>query len=445
MRNRRSSYYWLASFLALMSTSVLAQEADVLPKRCASDERNELLDLKFPGLRQQREQLELRINRFINEGKGQLRTKADEELIRIPVVVHVVHNTANGRIGGVGNPNISKEQILSQIDVLNEDYQRVGGGFNDNPVGVDARIEFFLAEFDPDGRPTGDGAITRTYTAKDSFDPRDDDDEIASLISWPSDQYLNIWVCRLTPIILGVAQFPSLSGLEGMDNSEAALDKTDGVYIDFRAFGRSSEGNTLSMYNLGRTATHEIGHWLGLIHPWGFINNSCGTDYCEDTPPTDRGYEPRTAVCEDIYSNCSRTRQRVMIENYMDYSPDKCMNTFTADQLARMKAVLALSPRRVKLLENEKKGRLASTNRLAINLFPNPIEDKELKAEVSFLDYQDLTVTIYDLTGLPKSSVSFMGAWSKRVRMDVSKLTSGIYILEAKTKNEVTTKRFVVF
>lgn len=430
-----------------MSTSALAQEVDVFPKRCASDERNELLNLKFPGLRQQREQLELRINRFIKEDKGKLRTKADEEVIRIPVVVHVVHNTANGRIGGVNNPNISEEQILSQIKVLNEDYGRKENtnGFNDNPVGVDTRIEFFLAEFDPDGRPAGDGAITRTYTTKETFDPRYDDDELAALIHWPSDQYLNIWVCRLTPTILGVAQFPSLQGLEGMDESEAPLDKTDGVYIDFKAFGKGSDAITSSMYNLGRTTTHEIGHWLGLLHPWGINNNSCGTDYCEDTPPTDRGYEPRTAVCEDVYSNCNRTRERVMIENYMDYSPDKCMNTFTADQLSRMKAVLAQSPRRVKLLENEKRGRLASTNRLVINLFPNPIEDKVLRAEVSFLDYQDLTVTIYDLTGLPKSSISYNGVWSKRVKMDVSKLTSGIYILEAKTKNEVTTKRFVVF
>lgn len=427
-----------------MSTQALAQVAELLPRRCATDERNEVLNKRFPGFHQRQEQSEMRINKFINDAKGRLRT-ADDEVIRIPIVVHVVHNTADGRIGGLDNPNISKEQILTQIEVLNEDYRRKENtnGFNENPVGIDAKIEFFLAEFDEDGRPT-DG-ITRTYTAKDYFDPRNDDDELAALIHWPSDQYLNIWVCRLTSTILGVAQFPSLQGLDGMDNSEATLDKTDGVYIDFKAFGRRSGAITSSMYNLGRTATHEIGHWLGLIHPWGFATNSCGTDYCEDTPPTDRGYEPRSNICEDIYSNCSRTRERVMIENYMDYSPDKCMNVFTADQLSRMKAVFALSPRRVKLLKNAKKGRLASTNQLAITIYPNPIENKELSADVSFQDYQDLTVTIYDLTGLRKSSVSFQEAWSKRVRMDVSKLTSGIYILEAKTKNEVSTKRFVVF
>jgi hypothetical protein len=444
MKNR-SNRYWFASVFALLSLKTMAQDTLVYPRRCASDERNEVLNLRYPGLAQRRTNAELRINKFIKEGKGKLRTSADGEIIRIPVVVHVVHNTGDGRIGGLDNPNISKEQILSQIEVLNEDYRRKEdtNGFNTDPVGVDTGIEFFLAEFDEDGRVT-DG-ITRTYTQKKEFDPRNDDDELAALIHWPSDQYLNIWVCKLIPTILGVAQFPSVSGLDGMDMSEAALDKTDGVFIDFKAFGRQTGAITSSMYNLGRTATHEIGHWLGLIHPWGLDNYNCGTDYCEDTPPTDRGYEPRTAVCEEVFSNCNRTRNRVMIENYMDYSPDKCMNIFTADQLARMKAVLALSPRRVKLIENEKKGRLAASEQLTISIYPNPITENELRADVSFFDYQDLTVTIYDLIGLPKSIMSFREAWSKRIRMDVSKLPAGIYILEAKTNNEVVTKRFVVY
>lgn len=427
-----------------MSTKALAQEVTIFPTRCASDERNEVLNRKFPGFLQRTELSQIQIDKFIREGRGKLRT-ADDEIIRIPVVVHVIHNTADGRIGGRDNPNISRAQIDSQLVVLNEDYQRKvkTNGFNDNPVGVDTRIEFFLTDFDEDGRSTS--GITRTYTQKEYFDPRNDDDELAELIHWPSDQYLNIWVCRLVPTILGVAQFPSLQGLDGMDNSEASLDKTDGVYIDFKAFGRNSDAITSSMYNLGRTATHEIGHWLGLIHPWGFATNTCGTDYCDDTPPTNRGYEPRSAVCESFLPNCTRINEPAMIENYMDYSPDKCMNVFTVDQLARMKAVLSLSPRRVKLVENEKRGRLAETSKLAISIYPNPIQDGELKADVSFSDFQDLTVTIYDLMGLPKSNVSYNGAWSKRVRIDVSKLTSGIYILEAKTKSEVSSKRFVVF
>jgi hypothetical protein len=443
MKNLKTRFLSIFFFVCI-AVQLKAQQSDTSIRRCATEERDEILFSRFPELQRSRFQSESILEKYINDSKERLRV-GDDEVIHIPVVVHVIHNQSNGRIGGVGNPNISDEQIKSQIEVLNEDYRKKEGtnGFNTNPVGVDARIEFFLAEFDENGRATN--GITRNfYDAKAEFDPRYDNKELANLISWPSDQYLNIWVCKLNGNFLGIAQFPSLTGVEGLDNSEANLENTDGVIIDFRVFGRKTGAITSSVYNLGRTTTHEIGHWLGLIHTWGFVNNSCGTDYCDDTPPTDKPYEPNPAVCQDVYSNCSGASTRVMIENYMDYSPDRCMNIFTQDQLERVKAVFALSPRRVRLLENSIKGRLQPTEKLTIAIYPNPVENGELRADISFPDYKDITVTIYDSRGLVRNTMFYQEVWSKRIKMDVGGLPSGLYILEAKINEETTTKRFVI-
>ena len=131
-----------------------------------------------------------------------------------------------------------------------------------------------------------------------------------------------------------------------MPDSTELLEKTDGVFIDYRAFGIGG-AITSRLYNLGRTTTHEVGHWLGLIHTWG--DTDCGDDYCADTPPAERGNQ--SASCGPIFSNCSGVRTRNMTENYMDYSPDSCMNIFTKNQSERMMAVIEKSPRRARLVK----------------------------------------------------------------------------------------------
>src|SRR5690606_1243962 len=122
---------------------------------------------------------------------------------------------------------------------------------------------------------------------------------LAQISSWPSDAYLNIWVCTLTADYLGYAQFPSVAGIPGLNESQAEAAATDGVIIDYRYFGDTGavEGN---LYNRGRTTTHEVGHWLGLLHIWG--DARCGDDYCDDTPWAERSNETKT--CDAIFSNC---------------------------------------------------------------------------------------------------------------------------------------------
>lgn len=277
--------------------------------------------------------------------------KRTESIFRIPVVFHVIHNNANGEIG-VGS-NISDAQIKSQIEVLNQDYGRKPGtrGFNSSTVGADMEIEFFLATTDDNCMATK--AITRHYyQPKAVFDPNNDEILIKSFGYWPSDKYLNIWVTSLSGGILGISPFPNNTSLSGLSDFEVQPElngpiinhKTVGNRIGTSAVGSDS-------YAYGRTATHEIGHWLGLFHPWG-SGIGCDTDYCDDTPESNGGNQTKNN-CADKFSNCNNNGPvRVMIENYMDYSEDKCMNIFTQDQKARMRTTLTNSPERAALVSS---------------------------------------------------------------------------------------------
>lgn len=132
-----------------------------------------------------------------------------------------------------------------------------------------------------------------------------------------------------------------------------------------------------------------------------------------------------------------------MIENYMDYSPDSCMNIFTGDQMSRMKAVLALSPRRAKLVESAKIGRLDPSERLSVEVFPNPATS-EVNATVRFPDYEDFTVTVYDQLGNAVQYLNYFDVWSRRITVDINKFNTGLYFLKVTTGKESVTKRFVI-
>lgn len=241
--------------------------------------------------------------------------------IRIPVVVHVVHKTPE--------QDISREQVDSQIRVLNEDFRRrnpdastIPAAFA--PLAADARITFALATSDPAGNPT-DG-ITRTRTTVDAFG---DDDSVKSSATggadaWPAAEYLNIWVCQLAGGLLGYAQFPG---------GPAA---TDGVVVLHTAFGTT--GTAAPPFNRGRTTTHEVGHWLNLRHIWGDDGDGCsGSDFVDDTP--NQG-GPNFGAPAFPTLSCSNGPNGDMFMNYMDYVDDAAMVMFTAGQVTRMQAAL---------------------------------------------------------------------------------------------------------
>ena len=269
----------------------------------------------------------IRNQAFIN---AYLRRNLDAGLrtgvVTIPVVVHVVWNTAA--------QNISDAQIQSQIDVLNQDYRKLNLDISSvpsvfAPLEADVRLQFQLAARDPNcGATTG---ITRTQTSVTAFDIFGTDAMKSAagggIAPWPADRYLNIWVCNSQSGQLGRGTFPGTAA------------NVDGVVIVTDAFG--TIGTLFTGFNRGRTATHEIGHYLDLHHPWGDLssNPSCNqSDYVDDTPVTSG---PNTGTPAFPHVTCSNGPNGDMFMNYMDYVDDDSMFFFTAGQVARMRATLS--------------------------------------------------------------------------------------------------------
>jgi hypothetical protein len=329
--------------------------------RCASTEYEAMLQQKNPK-RMTEQQFEDWIGPLI--ANAQNNKSQNGGIITIPVVVHVIHS---GQALGTA-PNITDTQVQSQITVMNNDYRKMAGtpGANTNPVGADTMIQFALAKVDPKGNPTN--GIDRVNLCQPSWSTSVIDSYVKPVTIWDPTKYMNMWSVNFSdPDLLGYAQFPSNSSLQGLAVNGGYAD-TDGVVANYATFGSSTynDGTFLlsAPYDRGRTMTHEVGHFLGLRHIWG--DSNCGTDYVADTPVhrTSNGGCP----VHPKSNSCGTTDE--MFENYMDYTFDTCMNIFTINQKDRMVAVMNNSPRRMELK--------ASTADIAIPLFAN---DGELKGE----------------------------------------------------------------
>jgi hypothetical protein len=259
-----------------------------------------------PTLHARMAAIENHTNKFISEGARLVNGK-----IQVPVVVNVIYNTAA--------ENISDAQIQSQIDVLNEDYHATNSDFSKTPsifsgVATNYDISFVLI------------ATNRKYSNKTSW--RTDDSMKKSKRGGidPTDpaHNLNLWVVNsMTGGVLGYAQFPG------------GAPATDGVVIGHNYFGRV--GVVSAPYHLGRTATHEVGHWLNLRHIWG--DASCGDDMVSDTPVA----KTSNFGCPTFpyVSTCGTDGHAEMTMNYMDYTDDACMYMFSLGQKNRSMAIFA--------------------------------------------------------------------------------------------------------
>ena len=273
----------------------------------------------------------------------------EEEIYKVPVVVHIIHP---GIPVSDDSTNISKERILQQIAILNEDFRRQNPDAISTPeeffsVAADTKIEFVLARIDPWGNLT-DG-IQRIVGKANYNIGGNTFSEVRELNIWPTEHYLNIWVVYDGSSLgnLGIARFPVSNDPEIPQHSSLDVGKwdTDGVVVNTAFFGK---GGFAKDFSTGRTLTHEVGHFLGIRHTWGDTGGSCrDDDYCDDTPLSSNTYNSE-CPSEPQFS-CGTSD---MYSNYMTYAADRCMNVFTRCQKERMRAILENSPRRKTLLNN---------------------------------------------------------------------------------------------
>ena len=310
--NKRTLPLAILSLALILSVSLSAQRncgtMDVLESQLEED----------PKMEMKMEQIEAHFMNIENSGVREV-----NGVVNIPVVVHVIYNNST--------ENISDAQVLSQIDVLNEDFRRTNSDADDTwSQATDSEIEFCMATSDPFGNATT--GIVRTSTSVSAFGTNDQMKFSSSggADAWPTSDYLNIWVCDISGGILGYAQFPGGAA------------STDGIVIDYQYFG--TVGTASAPFDLGRTATHEVGHWLNLRHIWG--DGSCSVDdFVSDTPTSNAA----NYGCDVGSSACGSVD---MVQNYMDYSDDACMNLYTVGQRNRMRALFESGGYRSSLLNS---------------------------------------------------------------------------------------------
>lgn len=265
-------------------------------------------------------QLQLeRIERFTEQYDAVREKALSGGILTIPVIVHVVYKNST--------ENISDAQIASQVQVLDDDFRRLNADRGDTPtdfqgVASDTEIEFCLTQ------------VNRQLTTRSSFGTND---AVKSSSTGGADainptQSLNVWICEIGGGILGYAQFPG---------GPAA---TDGIVLDYRYVGTT--GTATAPFDLGRTATHEVGHWLNLRHIWG--DGGCNVDDFIGDTPTAGGPNYNGGDCVYPGPNSCRPKGKNggddlpdMFQNYMDYSDDGCMNLFTIGQKDRMWAAVS--------------------------------------------------------------------------------------------------------
>ena len=287
-------------------------------RRCGAMQEYERLLEEEPSFRLNQERAEEFTARSVETGEAQ---RFARRLIKIPTVVHVVYRR--------DRENISKAQIDSQVAALNKDFRATNPDRSNVPdawkgLAADTKVEFALARRDPKGKPTN--GVTRTKTNREFFGIGDGVKKKSKggAPAWPTDKYLNVWVCNLGGGLLGYAQFPGGPA------------RTDGVVILHSAFG--SKGTAQAPFDRGRTTTHEVGHWLNLRHIWGDTMDCSGGDRCPDTP---NAKGPNYGKPTFPQVSCGNGPNGDMFMNYMDYVDDAAMCMFTAGQVTRMNATLA--------------------------------------------------------------------------------------------------------
>jgi hypothetical protein len=430
---KQSHLIRLTICLLIFTSTAFSQQ----PERCATMQYNKLREQQNPLIALSRKKSEALISRLARESKFKL----SQNIITIPVVVHVIYRT--------NLENIPDYQILSQIDVLNEDFGRTNADASQTPsafapVASNTGIQFCLASRKPNGDWTN--GIERRQCADTFWQPFDAMKfyNTGGLNAWDPNSYLNIWVCNLVSPYLGYSIMPT----NPIDTF------IDGLVIKSRCFGRA--GYVYPPYNKGRTTTHEVGHWLGLYHNWGDDGGSClGTDLIYDTPNQADATSgcltyPHYDACS--YPGCEATQDTgnpcspygIMFMNYMDYTDDACMNMFTLGQANNM--INTLNVYRSSLHNSTGCSpaigiqEIPSVN--GISIYPNPAAN-EISILCQDVAAEKILLSVSDISG--KEILRHEKFYcSEDIPIDISSLRNGIYFLKISSQSMSSASLFAV-
>ena len=419
---------FIAFSMLAFASQLTAQTVPLQRERCNTFFYQQEQLRNNPALAEKINAIEVFTRQHISTGENNIANRIEGSVIKIPVVIHILYHTPSEKI--------SDAVVQSQIEALNRCFRHrnadsVRTPLYFKPLSADIEIEFQLATSDSKGRSTT--GIIRKYTPITKW-VMDDKMKFTSNMgddAWDSKSYLNIWVCNMD----------KLAGYSSLPGSDASK---DGLVMDFGAFGVTNSG---SGYDLGKTAVHETGHWLGLKHLWG--DENCGDDGVADTPKQ----ASYTSGCPStIRITCSNGPNGDMYMNYMDFTNDACINLFTKGQKARMRTLFEPGGSRNSFLVSK------GLNQPQFFEIPLPETDPQWLHPQLYPVPATSSITLdltYDLRWIGKmiqlvnlqgQTVMNVQITSKIQQIDINKLPAGIYFLAAKKEDGESMKmRFLKF
>lgn len=408
-----SLFCWSISFLPIRVNGQI--------HRCATEEWLQTQALTYPEIFKEKVVAQQKIQQWIASNPLLPRSN-----ITLPVVVHVLWHEAE--------ENISDAQIQSQIDILNQDFRALNREISTIPNEfatsvADIGIEFCLAKVDEQGNPTN--GITRTFTAVRNIGNNPNlvkFSDRGGVDAWNTEKYINIWVAKRSDGFLGIATAPN-----------EFPNKEDGLVIDYTVFGNIETAEQSAPYHLGRTTTHEMGHFLGLQHLWGkrTENSDCmDDDGIPDTPIQRMSYSKRCPTTPQFSCGSSD-----MYMNFMNYTDDACMSMFTLGQKAVMLATL-FELRTGLIGQNLCEEQNTSIQPIAIErnirIYPNPVHTSFQIVSEQPIDIQ----RIFVVNNL--GQICFTQYFPQDYHFDVSHLLAGIYVVYIQTNSTYLSSSLVI-
>ncbi len=398
-------------------------------RTCATHDRYLQAVAANPTLLTRRAAMENQIQTWISNHAAERVNSPRTVQVTVPVVVHVLYQNAT--------QNISDQQIQTQIDVLNTDYAHLNADSTltptvFQPLMADVQIRFCLASVDPTGSATSGierRSITITNIGNTSIYYQYAQ---GGLAAWDHTKYLNFWVCDIDGgNTLGFAYLPGTTGASD-----------DGVVIDYNFFG--TIGTVAAPYDLGRTVTHEVGHWFNLEHIWGDESACAADDFVNDTPQQKaENYGcPTYPQTTQSGGRCSTSDPSSMYMNFMDYTDDGCMVMFSIGQRDRMQA--ALNTQRPELFTatgcNASVGIQTTALKANLLLFQNPSAGV-FEFSLGALNNTSVEMNVTDITGRVVLTTQYHDG--KKCSFDISEQPTGIYMMNVKAGDAKLTKKLI--